>query len=287
VYSFQVLLPIVLVCVFTSSEYSHFPKPLHKVLSGVFWPEHWRRESCPVSAAGAAAGESESPYAEPIKMLKANRIISSDILNHLLILCTFGICSPFLALIMVVSVSLKHRMWVVLLGRFVHTRVTAAAAAAVAASGATSSQQLGEDCAMVALSAACVPLLDIVARCVWPVIWSSCVFFAFLSWDMLGDEVGWREAMWAPLVVMGLPVFLWMCLNIMRRCAGDVGGRDGPAAASSPSLFTSVRDGTRGGVASTSSPLHSIRAEERESERVTEMRGSSVDMMTTMKSNTI
>ena len=160
-----------------------------------------------VSAAlPAAATAAARAHAEPLKMLKANRIISSDILNNLLVFCTFGICSPFLAAIMLVSVSLKHHMWVMLLGRFVHTRVTAA-------SGAGAGAGAGGDHALVALGAACVPLLQIVARCVWPVMGGSSVFFAVLCWDVLADEVGWRDAVWAPVAVLLVPVCLWACVR--------------------------------------------------------------------------
>lgn len=282
VYSFQVMLPIIQLCLFTSSQYTFFPKAVRKLLFGIFWPDFWRTHGAATSA-GTSAGassistavdadnvndedERDSNIAEPLKLLKANRIISTDILSPLLVFCTFGICSPFLAVIMLVSVSMKLRMWLVLLGRFVYTRFGlgtgsggAGSAGGDRQSGESSSRgittevknekkvhtqthsqvqeqvqeqvqvQVGEDTkvdlALRALGAACVPAVDIVVRCVWPVLWSSSVFFSFLCWDVLNDEVGWREAIWAPVVVLVLPGFLWVCMTLASR--GRCGCRGG------------------------------------------------------------
>ena len=238
--SFQALVPLIQVCLFTSSKYTSFPKPLRKVLFGIFWPDYWKENQSSASANGGADDNDYDAQAEPLKLLKSNRIITTDILCPLLIFCTFGISSPFLALIMLVSVSLKHHMWLLMLGRFVHTRVTAAAATAghdsddgnrgeyggvrgrQSENGNRNStnnevEEVNKDQALVALSAACVPIVDIVARCVWPVIWSSASFFAFLCWDVLGDEVGWKRALWAPCLVLALPLVLWMGMGFWSR----------------------------------------------------------------------
>ena len=217
VHSFQIMLPFIQVWVFMMTRYSSFPKYIQPVLNGVFWPHHWSRKPHSSVSAGIVCEMSD-----PHHLLKANRIISSDILNHLLVFCTFGMCSPFLALIMVVSVSLKHRMWVMLIGRFVHSRVVGSTSAksdidtnANAGTGADvvsdSSERIdvGDDNALVALSAACVPILDIVSGCVWPVVFSSGLFFSFLCWDVLGDDIGWKEALWAPALILGLCACMW------------------------------------------------------------------------------
>lgn len=141
--------------------------------------------------------------AEPRKLLKANRIVTSDVLNHLLVFFTFGLCSPFLALIMLLVVAMKHVMWITILGRFVYCRAQLKLAGQV--------RNGSQDHALVALSVACccLPVLQLVASFVWPVTWSSPLFFAFLCWDVLGDEVGWKDAWWAPLLVLAVPVCLW------------------------------------------------------------------------------
>ena len=193
--SLQIILPVLQLCIFTAMRYNSVPKSLRRVLFGVFWPEVWPHNN-----------NSTSESIEPLSLMKANRIITTDILNPLLVLCTFGICSPYLSLVILASVTLKYHMWVMLLGRFIQFRY----------SMSSQSDRDGEDLAVVILSRACLPVINIVGRCLWPVIWSSSFFFAFLCWDVLGDEVGWRNAAWAPVVVVSVPLTMWIFLNYVK-----------------------------------------------------------------------
>lgn len=34
--------------------------------------------------------------------------------------------------------------------------------------------------------------------CVWSILWTSCLFMICLCWDMAGDHVGWKKALWVP-----------------------------------------------------------------------------------------
>jgi hypothetical protein len=45
------------------------------------------------------------------------------------------------------------------------------------------------DDAVTALSEACISLLDVFDVTLWPIIWSSCLFFALLTFDIAADEV--------------------------------------------------------------------------------------------------
>jgi hypothetical protein len=44
--------------------------------------------------------------------------------------------------------------------------------------------------------------------CMRPIVLSSAVFFAFVCWDLAGDEVDWRGSIWAPVTVLMVPVVL-------------------------------------------------------------------------------
>ena len=217
VHSFQVLLPVVQIAIFMSVDRAAFPKALRPMLNGVFWPDHWSGGSNRNSNSDIMHEE----HADPMMLLKAHRIVGSDILNHLLVFCTFGICSPFLALIMLVSVGMKHHMWMVLIGRFVFCRVyrcTKEGLAGVKYNGGCSDSlkgHIGGDDAVLALSTACLPIMDIVCSCVWPVVWSSGLFFSFLCWDVLGDEVGWKQALWAPVMILGYCACMWVFVRII------------------------------------------------------------------------
>jgi hypothetical protein len=225
VHTFHILLPVLQVCVFTTNDMSSFPKAIHAALSGVFWPGHWKSGK----NIGNPATSSSREDAEPHLLLKSNRIICSDILNHLLVFCTFGMCSPFLALIMIVSVSLKHHMWVVFIGRFVHLRVMCYSGTCTGGGTGDDTgidvnvyRRASDDQALVSLSAACLPIMEIVSGCVWPVVCSSGLFFSFVCWDVMGDEVGWKKALWAPAVVLGMCILLRVCVySSGRNLYGD------------------------------------------------------------------
>ena len=38
----------------------------------------------------------------------------------------------------------------------------------------------------------------------WLVIVTSCLFVSLICWDIVGDEKGWRGAMWVPLSGLGM-----------------------------------------------------------------------------------
>jgi len=59
------------------------------------------------------------------------------------------------------------------------------------------------------LSKSCLPIDLVFHLTLWPLVWSSAIFFAFISWDMCSDETGWARALWVPAVVLLTPVTLW------------------------------------------------------------------------------
>ena len=210
IYAVHILLPIVSMVVFASVDTPvRFPAFVRIVTQGVFWPDYWQcgdghNEAIKCTESGSISTIEENAdsksHPKPIELLKADRIISSDILSHMLIFFTFGLCSPLLSAAIFVAASLKHQMWIILLGRFVDKRLKANARV----------QAGGKDFALSALSEACVPVLEKVTHCVWPVIWTSALFFAFLGWDILGDYLAWRVSVWAPIVTLCVPACLWI-----------------------------------------------------------------------------
>jgi len=189
VYTIQLLVSILVVVVLTSVEYTSLPAWLQKGLHGVFWPGH----------------EWVSDLLVPRDLLKATEIISFDILSHLAVFVTFGISCPYLAVILIFSVCLKLYMWRMIIGRFVYSR-TSPNSEAVSSMGGF--KESGDD-GLSLLSLACLPILDMLEDCMRPIVLSSAVFFSFICWDMAGDEVNWRVAIWAPASVLLVPVVLW------------------------------------------------------------------------------
>lgn len=199
VYAVHIVLPAVHLAVFaTVATPTRFPPAVRAVVLGVFWPDYWRS-----GAAAEGGGGDDQACATPMQLLKANRIMSSDVLNHLLVLFTFGLCSPFLAIAIVFAVGLKLQLWTLLLGRFVARREQARVG--------------GGDLALLALSEACVPMREKLTHCVWPVLWTSALFFSCLAWDVLGDAMAWRDAVWAPVATLAVPAGLWLYDRMRTR----------------------------------------------------------------------
>lgn len=209
VYAIAVVTPILFVLVFTSFKVSNFPSQVSNgLIPGIFWPDHWTNQP---------PTESLKPY----NLLKVYRIVSFDVLNHFLVFFTFGLCSPFLALSIILAVFLKHNMWQMLLGRFVLAMGTAASGCAQ-----TSPKLYSADRVLASLSDAYLPVLSIVSESVWLIICGSALFFSFLCWDVIGDEVGSLSALWAPLFVITVPVALRVIVFVIEeRSANSKGTR--------------------------------------------------------------
>jgi len=196
VYAIQLLVSVLLVVVLTSIEYTSLPAWLRKGLHGVFWPGHeWISDST-----------------KPRDLLKATEIISFDILNHLAVFVTFGISSPYLALILIFSVCLKLYIWRLIIGRFVYARSCESSETVCDIGGCQQSGDVG----LASLSSACLPVMDMLEGCMRPIVLSSAVFFACVCWDLAGDEVDWRGSIWAPVTVLMVPVVLWCVLEAAR-----------------------------------------------------------------------
>lgn len=46
--------------------------------------------------------------------------------------------------------------------------------------------------------------------CKWIVINISCLFISIISWDIVGDKIGWDGALWVPLAGLLMILFLWI-----------------------------------------------------------------------------
>jgi MFS family permease len=55
----------------------------------------------------------------------------------------------------------------------------------------------------------------------WIVVPFASLFYALMIFDTLGDAVGWRAALWVPIVIVLLPLFVWLLLNVKRSLSSD------------------------------------------------------------------
>jgi hypothetical protein len=111
--SFQVLFTIAtLIIILSSSSMTQSPPPwLLTLFPGVCWPFHWQ----------SALIDLEK---KPIRLIKPHQIISR-VMNNIILLFSFGLCSPVLSLFIAVSVCLYLCCWLLLIGRFVSVRIDA------------------------------------------------------------------------------------------------------------------------------------------------------------------
>jgi hypothetical protein len=112
--SLQVLFTIVtLIIIFSSSDRAQQPPWLLSLLPGVCWPSHWQ-----------SLGDSAISRRKRRVMIKPHQIISRT-MNNIILLLSFGLCSPVLCVFITVSICLHLLSWLVLIGRFVSARMDA------------------------------------------------------------------------------------------------------------------------------------------------------------------
>ncbi len=171
-------------------KYSKFPKWIQKVLMGVMWPHHdWR-----------SAEVSLSPNLLSRRLLKVDNIMC-DILHHIGILLTFGLCCPVLAFTIVVYVSIYVLVLLVVFGRFL-TLIDCGHSNVITIKSDNGSTLLA------ALELASINSDVYVSTCMWEVVWMSSLFYALLCWDMATDQIYWKKAVWIPVTAMALPVVM-------------------------------------------------------------------------------
>jgi hypothetical protein len=54
---------------------------------------------------------------------------------------------------------------------------------------------------------------------VWIVVPFTALFYALFLFDTLGDAVGWRAALWAPLLMCSLPLCYYVVITTVQCTA--------------------------------------------------------------------
>jgi hypothetical protein len=221
--------------IFFTVDYSSFPGWMQSHLPGICWPLYWKSDS----------------YRKPSDLLKSDKILS-PITNNLMILLTFGLCSPILAFVIVCAIYLNGQQWLYFIGRFFLIRLKNPSKLM---SSVSMSQESGQSVeisidsttslddtfnvethkefqfqrrrsdrgSMVSLvTDESLFIVDAILQrvsgyynvCIWPIMTASCLFITCLSWDMAGDRVGWSGAIWVPICGGVMTPLLW----IGNRC---------------------------------------------------------------------
>jgi hypothetical protein len=111
--SMKVIFAIVsLIIIFSSSSMAHYPSWLLSLFPGVCWPARW----------GEIIRDSEINFKKPIRLIEPHQIISRT-MNHIVLLLSFGLCSPVLCVWIALSICVHLCSWLMLIGRFVSLRI--------------------------------------------------------------------------------------------------------------------------------------------------------------------
>jgi hypothetical protein len=224
--SFQILITfLTLIIIFSASSMKQCPRWVLALLPGVCWPTD-----------GESLGASDIDLNEkPIQLIKPHQIISKQ-MNHLILLLSFGLCSPVLCCYIGVSICLHLCVWLLLIGRFVSVRLDALSAPTssslstdrgslyfllISSSLIAEADKIVDDPLLRLLDQQLQSVNTSVLVCKWPVTLVSCFFVTLLSWDMAGDKGGWLQALWVPIVGLVMPLVIWICDRLLMTQPTD------------------------------------------------------------------
>lgn len=113
----------------------------------------------------------------------------------MLVLMTFGVAFPPLMVVILVAVVIRTFTMQLLVGRVLQL---------------SNNQQINET-----LRAECSQLRCLYMNSIWVIVPVVTLFYAFILFDTLGDEVGWRAALWLPFTVLALPLFVYIVYRVV------------------------------------------------------------------------
>ena len=113
---------VTFVCImFTGTMRAKYIGWLLILFPGVCWPSHWSNITVDHSILDP------QKHGEPIQLINPYRIISS-VVNNIVLLLSFGLCSPVLCVYISLSICVHLCHWLMLIGRFVCFYIDALAA---------------------------------------------------------------------------------------------------------------------------------------------------------------
>jgi hypothetical protein len=120
-----------------------------------------------------------------------------QVLQTMSILLTFGVIMPPLAVFACVALWSKTIICQLVVGRFIFV--------------CCSDSRVVETKALLnTLEQDFIRFSNVLVDSEWIVTPFVVVFYALLLFDTLGDQIGWLQAMWLPLVICALPVFVYL-----------------------------------------------------------------------------
>jgi hypothetical protein len=174
-----------------------------------------------------------------MKLINAYQIVS-NVVNNIILLLSFGLCSPVLSCYITLSIGVSLTNWLMLIGRFVFYRHDDHSSMTRMSVNSTTLNDLHEvheekvkddppnqninslstqdplhiivpkDAFLDRLNDQLRDVNSSLIVCKWPVIFTSCLFVTLLCWEMVGDEVGWERGSWVAAVGVGILFVVWI-----------------------------------------------------------------------------
>jgi hypothetical protein len=196
--SFQILLTIVSVTIiFSSSNRARNPPWLLSGFPGVCWPYHWHNSAIAIEK-------------KPI-LIEPHQIITRT-MNNIILLLSFGLCSPVLSVCIALSICVHLCSWLLLIDRFMSVRINRPT---LNLQTADEVWEITEDPFARLLSEQLQGVHSSLLVCKWPVTLASCFFVTVLCWDMAGDKGGWLQAVWVPIVGVAMALVIGVCDHVL------------------------------------------------------------------------
>jgi hypothetical protein len=223
--SLQLLsIALTLAVVFVSTRLTGgYPAWVKSAFPRVFWLTELTEDANLISSPGA-------------RLLQPYQILST-VVNNLILLITFGLCSPVLGCSLALCVCARLWCWLMLIGRFVFSRLDQCSQSVSPPSFLVSTNPLNDGTGSEATSTneekvvrgvalggdQLLSLLEIQLRdvnlallvCRWPVVFTCVFFFTSICWDIAGDKAGWSGALWVPVVGVVILLALWLWERIL------------------------------------------------------------------------
>eukprot|EP01034_Spumella_vulgaris_P025003 gene25003-31406_t len=129
-----------------------------------------------------------------------------QLVNFLAMLATFGVVFPPVAVVALVvailSITCSAQLYI---GRFVCIATQNSSSKVDASHRSSALKSLAHDC-----SGARAMFL----KSLWIAAPFALLFYSFLLFDILGDEVGWKQAVWLPVAIVMFSVILWLTVRL-------------------------------------------------------------------------
>lgn len=213
-YIFQIIYqPLLVYFLSKYISYNKIPSFIKYKLQGILWPNHWlinfnnhnynnkqQKRNKQDKKEEDESLQDEKEIATKQQLFKVDSLITKH-MQDMLVLITYGVCCPFLAVVIFLSMYISILLTRGMIGRFIFQRHFHSSQELI-----NKEQDIESDLGVICLNESLKNFdysFSYNHTTTWIIIWTSCFFFIVLCWDIAGDEVGWEKSFWVPLSGIG------------------------------------------------------------------------------------